>query len=350
MEFQYEEELETFDLEQFQEELLQEDEPERLKKTRGANKPYDKVEDFAGFEPADTFVKDRINGKWTFLNSKDTSEGLKKFYKCSLVRASECPVRLYILLHAASDQCSVYRTTAEVGHAHIIPEKQDTTELRNKVAELFHSGHKKPCAIKTQLRQLKIKEPTVSQMSYWLKCLRTEIYGPSQIDLNYLKNWCIERSKVPDDEDEMFVAGFEVDIDKNWKPYFRFVCTTKRLLMLLKHNSLIASDGTYKLIWQGYPVLMSGTIDRDRKYHPAGICVAITETQVDYAFFFRTLRDVYFKIASVHFHADVLIGDAAPAITNGFVEVFGSCPKRVICWAHVIRNVDGKLKSIKKRK
>ena len=148
----------------------------------------------------------------------------------------------------------------------------------------------------------------------------------------------------------MFVAGFEVDIDKNWKPYFRFVCTTKRLVMLLKHNSLIASDGTYKLIWQGYPVLMSGTIDRDRKYHPAGICVAITETQVDYAFFFRTLRDVYFKIASVHFHAEVLIGDAAPAITNGFVEVFGSCPKRVICWAHVIRNVDGKLKSINKKK
>jgi hypothetical protein len=116
----------------------------------------------------------------------------------------------------------LYRTIREVEHAQIIPETQDTTELKNKVSELFHSEIKKPYAIKTKLRQLKIKEPTVSQMNYWLKCLRTEIYGPSQIDLNYLKQWCIERSEIPpEDEDEVFVAGFEVDIDKDWKPYFR---------------------------------------------------------------------------------------------------------------------------------
>ena len=81
MEFQYEEELEGFDLEQFQEELLQEDEPDRPVRTRGANKPYEKVVDFDRFEPADSYVKDRSNRKWTFLNSKDTADGLKKFYK-----------------------------------------------------------------------------------------------------------------------------------------------------------------------------------------------------------------------------------------------------------------------------
>ena len=43
-------------------------------------------------------------------------------------------------------------------------------------------------------------------------------------------------------------------------------------------NAYIASQAidknqyhlTYKLIWQGYPVLICGTSDRDRHFHPFG--------------------------------------------------------------------------------
>ena len=41
-----------------------------------------------------------------------------------------------------------------------------------------------------------------------------------------------------------------------------------------------------------------------------------------------------------------LVADAASAITNGFVEVFGECLKRVMCFAHMIRKVDDKLSCI----
>jgi hypothetical protein len=41
-----------------------------------------------------------------------------------------------------------------------------------------------------------------------------------------------------------------------------------------------------------------------------------------------------------------LSADAAPAITNGFIEVFGEPEHRVMCYSHVIRNCDKRIVSI----
>lgn len=46
------------------------------------------------------------------------------------------------------------------------------------------------------------------------------------------------------------------------------------------------------------------------------------------------------------FNPKILLADAAPAITNGFKSVF-NLEKRIICWAHVIRNLDIYLKPVK---
>ncbi|RNA40867.1 hypothetical protein BpHYR1_006248 [Brachionus plicatilis] len=41
---------------------------------------------------------------------------------------------------------------------------------------------------------------------------------------------------------------------------------------------------------------------------------------------------------------NALIGDAAAAITNGFEQVFpDKAYQRIVCWAHVIRNIDTRL-------
>lgn len=58
-------------------------------------------------------------------------------------------------------------------------------------------------------------------------------------------------------------------------------------------GQLIHADGTYKLNWQGLPVLVVGTTDRQRKFVLGGIAVCIGETEEDYKFVFDALAKFY---------------------------------------------------------
>lgn len=147
-EFVYEEELEQFELNNIGLED-NDQQPQQPKKKRGNAKIYLPDQEFDSYEVAQGFLKDESNGKWCYLSSKDTFEGVKKYYKCALIRGSECPVRLYFLLHASSDKVSIFRSVDV--HFHDKPEKKDVTELRNKVYELFQDNHTKPSQIKHKL-------------------------------------------------------------------------------------------------------------------------------------------------------------------------------------------------------
>ena len=58
---------------------------------------------------------------------------------------------------------------------------------------------------------------------------------------------------------------------------FRIFISTKRLLKLATKSNNIHADGTYKLIWEGMPVLIIGNSDLDRHFHPFGICICSNE-------------------------------------------------------------------------
>ena len=46
----------------------------------------------------------------------------------------------------------------------------------------------------------------------------------------------------------------------------------------------ICADDTFKMIYLGYPMLMVGTTDMAKSYHPYGISLCLTENGDDYAF------------------------------------------------------------------
>ena len=71
------------------------------------------------------------------------------------------------------------------------------------------------------------------------------------------------------------------------------------------------------------------------------------EAEEDFAFFFRTIKDAASQEMKREYNPSSLIADNAGAITNGYMSVF-QLVKRVNCWAHMIRNIDKRLKSIKK--
>ena len=77
------------------------------------------------------------------------------------------------------------------------------------------------------------------------------------------------------------------------------------------------ADATYKLVNEGYPVLTSGTTDRDRKFHPFGIALSFNEQNDDFKFVFDALKQ-----SNPKYSPNVLIADNAPSINNGFEKSF----------------------------
>lgn len=149
-------------------------------------------------------------------------------------------------------------------------------------------------------------------------------------------------------DDQQFVTNHFVYVNEedNDKSYFRFFVSTKRLLQNAIGVKKFHTDGTYKLVWQGFPILLLGTTDIDRKFHPFGACVSTKECAEDYEFIFRAVKDTVYQLFREEIEPEVLISDAAKAVHNGFVAVFTRCNEKeniIMCWAHLRRAVVKKI-------
>lgn len=92
-----------------------------------------------------------------------------------------------------------------------------------------------------------------------------------------LKNWLEENSNIPADKTEPFIVNFNVSLNEK-NPSFKFFASTKQLLALATLCNLHCNtDGTYKLVWQGYPIIQVGATDMHRSFHPFGLGVSTTE-------------------------------------------------------------------------
>ena len=145
-------------------------------------------------------------------------------------------------------------------------------------------------------------------------------FGDCTIQLHTIHDWCKLNSVIPESEDDVFVPNYQADEFDKAKMH-------------------ICADATYKLIWQGYPVLIIGATDIGKKFHPFGLSISIKEEHTDFAFIF-SLKDAVKTLFDVDYQPTTLIADASAAITNGFVEAFESIDFRVMCWAHLLRNFD----------
>lgn len=120
--------------------------------------------------------------------------------------------------------------------------------------------------------------------------------------------------------------------------------TTKRLLTNSVHSKIIHADATYKIVIQRYPVLNFGTTDQDnvQHFHLMGMMLSKYERTADYAFAFKALRDGVKRIIGTEFKPNLLMSDAAPAIGNAFKSTFGNDVTVLMCFTHVLINVDRK--------
>lgn len=190
--------------------------------------------------------------------------------------------------------------------------------------------------------------PTVTQLNNFLQyATKKSEEGEPSMTIGEIALWCKNRMTAPTQEaNEPFVISHSTGTNPDGTALVRVFVSTPRLLEWATFNEVVHIDATYKLVWEGLPVIVVGTTDKDRHFHPSGLGVCSGETGQDYAFVFKALVDGIQATHGVDYQPKVLVADAADAITNGFKSVFGDNFKRVFCWFHVIRAIDNHLSKI----
>lgn len=181
--------------------------------------------------------------------------------------------------------------------------------------------------------------PTRDQVAYRLKLFKNKEIKPV-LKLGELMSWCQNNSKTPEEPHTPFVLEHWSENVNGTGFKFRFVFTTLFLLNLFKSSEKICIDSTYKLNWNGFPLTILGTIDRNKKFHPIAFACTTNETMDDYAFVFEAVKSKIQHFFSVIFEPSILISDAADAIRGAFYRIFPGATTDIMCFAHVLRNIE----------
>lgn len=283
-------------------------------------------------------------GCWSTRYTNQSEQGKKVFYRCKLVKKKgpQCDASLQLHYDSASFRVFLLRagkhTHNEVG-ANI---RGIDNSTKQKLEEMFNNNIKP----KEILFRLASTSSTVNlnQVKNFLSQLRPNKYGRPTISLGELEAFLLSNIAIPENPTTAFVVEYEVSYEANAE--FRFFISSKKLLELAPKSTKIHADATYKLNWNGFPVLLVGTTDMDRNYHNYGVAVCTNETSEDFEFLFKSLRSGVQKIGGVEIRPKVLISDATSSIRDGFRRVFGSDNTIIMCWAHMRKDVFRKLEKL----
>jgi len=297
--------------------------------------------------------------QWSYHYTNTTAAGKKKFFRCNKVKArgKQCDAGIYLLFNSTNDKVVLFRATSD--HTHDSTQEKPSripNEVKTVIQELYELKLK-PKAIIEVLHERGITPPNISQLNNFLRTIKNTKLDPTSISLGEIEQWCLESSQsIPESIDTPFAASYQIiydddnenddvdgdDVNEN---KFRFFITTKRLLQIASRSKRIHADATYKLLWQGFPVLIVGTTDLDRHFHAFGMSVCSNETTHDFRFLFRGLQEGIQKLNLEEINPEFLIADGADAIRNAFRDVFGEKPM-IMCWAHMRRKVMKKIESM----
>jgi hypothetical protein len=296
-----------------------------------------------------------LHGEWGKDFSNNTLEGRKVYFRCKKAksRGVKCSARRFLLYHSDSLKISLYKTNKDHDHDKTENIRGISNEVKDIIKQLINDGVTLSRQIIMALQERNVNIPTKLQLNNYIAQYKKARFGASAISLGELEKWCEENSHIPGDEDKSFVVNyiindgdFIVDLDRDDGAYFAFFISTKRLLNIAAKSTHLHADATYKLIWQGYPVLIVGTTDLSKSFHPFGLAVCCSEKKKDFIFLFNSLQIGLNKIDKPPIQPIALVCDASFAIIKAFSAVFKNEHKVIMCWAHMKRCVAKKVSMI----
>ena len=117
----------------------------------------------------------------------------------------------------------------------------------------------------------------------------------------------------------------------------------------LYNTTVVATDGTYKLLWNGFPLILFGVVDIMQQFHPVAFLFTSHEDSTAFEFIFNSVKNALDSLFNFALDPSFCISDNADEIFNAAFSVFPECV-RINCYAHMIRNVRKKYKKHLKHK
>lgn len=143
-------------------------------------------------------------------------------------------------------------------------------EVKSKIETLFGSGITKPNQIICHLRNEGFDVPSKMQITNFISVIRKKT-EPAIVSIGQLCQLCEENEDTPVDEDQPFFVGKIIDATEK---KFHVMASTLRLLSNSTKSKALHADATYKLLFEGFPVLVVGTTDKNRHFHPLGVALS----------------------------------------------------------------------------
>lgn len=280
----------------------------------------------------------------------DLKCGQKFYFRCAKIpkgRKTWCNKRYIIFLPASNDDVEILINGLEHNHNELLKDEKRpvSDEMTAIIHDFYENGSTIPSAVLKYIRLTREKfnlftdepDPNVRQLEYIYKKYITKHVNP-MINVGDLMQWCDDNSKYPSDPNEAFILSHESCAIQEAMS-FRFTMTTPLLLSKLAKRETICIDATYKLNWMGFPLIILGTVDRAKRFHPMIYACSSHERTEDYAFVFQSVKSGIKVHLKERFNPMTLIADGADAIRTGFYNVFPNAKLDVMCFAHVLRNI-----------
>lgn len=276
-------------------------------------------------------------GCWSKYFENKSKSNVTVTYRCNSVkfRGAQCEAGIRLVYPETSTVVELFRCTSPHTHdenSNIV--FRFRAEEQQLIRELVQKGTKRK-AISTALVMQGFLAPPQTKLQSFIKKVKAELNGGVQLHLGTLEQWLSETSVVPEDQTEPFILSYEINDEDETAPKFKFFVTTKILMQSAIGAKNVHSDATYKIVWEGYPILIVGTSDMHKKFHPFGVAVCTNETTADFEFVFKSLKTGLKDNFDVDFQPEYLISDAAKSIHKGFRNIFGDDSKVIMCWYHM---------------
>lgn len=304
-------------------------------------------EEFLNLNDAKAFLKALgFTGWYT-----STAGGVKLYCRCNKVlRTSkvQCNAQRYILIKSNNLGYQIFFNQYPHNHDDLDTRKQNkfSSELVEFIKTKANENWKPKKTIR-EINELKLNSqrfqadltPTAAQIHYILRNDRNKECPPI-CTLGELIELCEKHKRLPVSEDEPFVIGLAHSSASSKQMWFRMAFTTRRLLQNAANVESICVDATYKLNWNGYPLLVCGTVDKNKSFNLISLACCSNEKEADFSFLFKCTRNAFRKThIGQAFDPKLLISDAADAIRNAFYNTFSNAQLDIMYYAHVVRNI-----------
>lgn len=252
--------------------IEKEQEPKRNKFKWSDHSRYSSLDDVGDFLESEGFV---------VFDDKDLQCGQKFYFRCNRIpkdrkRSEWCCRRHTIFLPANTSEIILETNNMEHNHNELLIGKKRpiSPEMLEFINDLYDKETRKTSSVLHHINAARDKQnlfanepnPTNRQLAYCLEKYKKKETG-KMIHLGDLANWCEGKAAYPENCDDAFVLSHEI-VTSNDKQGFRFCMTTPNLLEKLSKMETICIDATYKLNWMGFPLIILGTVDRLKRFHP----------------------------------------------------------------------------------